>query len=69
MSIKTDVQELIQDVFVCDMDGITKNLTYHSIDATQVYDPETGEFTGVAAGTPGGLQFDDADNSHWIGGI
>lgn len=68
MSIKTDVQETIQDVFKCDLEGISKELTYHSVDSGQAYDPETGTFMTTGMGS-GGLWFDDADNSHWIGGI
>jgi len=45
MSIKTDIQETIHDVFECDIYGISKDLVYHSVDVAQVYDPETGEFT------------------------
>ena len=67
MSIKEDTQELVQEIFICDLDGISENLTYHSMDTSQVYDPETGEFTGVAAGDGGGPLFNDADNSHWLG--
>lgn len=70
MSIKTDVQELIQEVFGYDIKGVTKSLTYYSMDAAQTYVVETGEFTSLVVGDgDGALWFDDEDNSHWLGAI
>jgi len=42
-----EIKEVVQEVFSGDLldEGIFKELTYHSVNTAQTYDPETGEFS------------------------
>ena len=66
MSLASDMQELIDDLFDNDLTdmGVAHDMTYHvRTSVSGDYDPDTGTFASFGDGA---LWYNDADNSHHI---
>lgn len=70
MSLKTDVQEILDEVFADVILGeeIGETMVYHSarLPSAQIYDPESGRYVDKVSEGDGAFWFDDEDNSHWL---